>query len=364
MMIQRVENIFINSKETVDSIVIKNSSAPFIDDNFFYITSLEQGMFEGSCAVLHSDGSLDILVSELEAESAKKCNANLTIYKTKKEFSELLKQLIHSSKIIGVNASGLSYQEFKTLTEILPEKVFVDVSDGFLKTRIIKDEQEIQRLKQACAIADNTIETIPDFISGGMSENELAAEINYSLQNLGAEKPAFDTISSFGKNTAEPHYGHGDIILRKGDLILCDFGACLKKYNSDITRTFIFGKATEQQKEMYKTVIQAQQLAFDMIKPGAIASDIHHAVKSFIDSTKFRERFIHSTGHSLGLAVHDGLGFTPENTMQLKENMILTVEPGIYLPGFGGVRIEDDVLIKKDGMESLTKSSRVFTELE
>jgi len=363
-VIQRVQNIFINSKKTVDSIVIKNASAPFIDDNFFYLTGLEQGMFEGSCAVLHANGSLDILVSELEAESARKSTANLTVYKTKKEYSELLKQLISSSKMIGVNSNGLSYQEYTTLTEILPKGVFVDVSDGFLKTRLIKDEQEIQRVKKACVIADSTMAAIPDILSEGMSEHELAAEINYSLQNLGAEKPAFDTISSFGKNTAEPHYSHGNIKLSKGDFILCDFGACLRRYNSDITRTFLFGKATEQQKEIYRTVLQAQQIAFDMIKPGAIAGDIHHAVKSYIDSTKFKGRFIHSTGHSLGLAVHDGLGLTPENTMELQENMILTVEPGIYLPGFGGVRIEDDVLIQKDGMEILTKSSRVFTEIE
>ena len=153
--------------------------------------------------------------------------------------------------------------------------------------------------------------TIPDIISEGMSEYELAAEINYSLQNLGAEKPAFDTISSFGKNTAEPHYSHGDIKLRKGDFIVCDFGACLKKYNSDITRTFLFGRATEQQKEMYETVLQAQQIAFDAIKPGVKACDVHHAVSSFIDSTKFKGRFIHSTGHSLGLAVHDGARICP-----------------------------------------------------
>jgi len=364
MILQRVKNIFINSKKTVDSIIIKNASAPFIDDNFFYVTDLEQGMFEGSCAVLHPDGALDILVSELEAESARKSTAHLTVYKTKKEFSELLKQLISSSKILGVNASSLSYQEFNILTEILPQNVFVDVSDGFFKTRLIKNEQEIQRVKQACGIADDTMTVIPDIISEGMSEYELAAEINYSLQNLGAEKPAFDTISSFGKNTAEPHYSHGDIKLRQGDLILCDFGACWKKYNSDVTRTFLFGKVTKQQKEIYDTVLQAQQIAFDMIKSGVIAGDIHHAVSSFIDSTKFKGRFIHSTGHSLGLAVHDGPGFAPENTMELQENMILTVEPGIYLPGFGGVRIEDDILIKKDGIELLTKSSRVFTELD
>jgi Xaa-Pro dipeptidase len=363
-VIHRIKNIFFNSKKTVDCIILKNATAPFIDDNFFYVTGLEQGLYEGSCAVLHPDGALDILVSELETESARKSTAHLSVYKTKNELSTLLKHLTSSSKTIGVNASGLSHDEFNTLTEILPQIIFTDVSDGFFKTRLIKDEQEIQRIKQACLIADETMAVIPDLISEGMSEYELAAEINYSLQSLGAEKPAFETISSFGKNTAEPHYSHGDTKLYEGDFILCDFGACLKKYNSDITRTFIFRRMATQQKDMYKTVLQAQQIAFDAIKPGVKAGDIHQAVSSFIDSTKFKGRFIHSTGHSLGLAVHDGAGFAPENTMVLKENMILTVEPGIYLPGFGGVRIEDDVLLKKDGMELLTKSPRDFTELE
>jgi Xaa-Pro dipeptidase len=363
-MMQRVRNIFINSTQCVDRIVLKNGSTPFVDDNFFYVTDLQQGLFEGACAVLYPDGALHILVSELEAESARKSSADLTVYKTKNEFSTELKHLTTSSKTIGINASGLSFHDFNKLKEIIPDAKFVDVSEGFFKTRLIKDGQEINRLKQACVIADETMESIPDVISEGMSESELAAEINYSLQSLGAEKPAFDTISSFGKNTAEPHYSHGDTKLSDGDLVLCDFGACLKKYNSDITRTFAFGKATEQLRQMYDTVLEAQQVAFDMIKPGVKTDAVHHAVRSFIDSTKFKGRFIHSTGHFLGLAVHDGVGFAPENTLELQENMILTVEPGVYLPGIGGVRIEDDILIKKDGMELLTKSPRDFIELE
>jgi Xaa-Pro dipeptidase len=363
-VIQRVKNIFRNSNQTVDCIVLKNAAIPYVDDNFFYVANLEQGLFEGSSAVLYSDGTLDILVSELEAESARKSTAHLTIYKTKDEYSTALKHLISSFPTIGVNASGLSYLEYNKLTELAPNTKFVDISDGFSKTRLIKDEQEIQRIKKACMIADDTMAAIPDIVAEGMSEDELAAEINYSLQSLGADKPAFDTISSFGKNSAEPHYSHGDVKLENESLVLCDFGACYKRYNSDITRTFVFGKATEKHKEMYETVLQAQQIAFQAIKPGVKASDVHHAVHSFIDSTKFKGTFIHSTGHCLGLAVHDGPGLTPDNTMELKENMILTVEPGVYLPGFGGVRIEDDILVKKDGMELLTKSSRDFLELE
>jgi Xaa-Pro dipeptidase len=314
--------------------------------------------------VLYPDGACHIMVSELEAESARQSNAQKTIYKTKDEYISCLKNLLSSFKTIGVNTDGLSAHEYNKLISLFPHITFVDVSDGFLKTRLIKDEQEIQHIKHACKIADETMATIPDIITRGMTEKELAAEINYSLQNLGAEKPAFDTISSFGKNTAEPHYAHGDASLQNGDFIVCDFGASYKKYNSDITRTFIYRGATEQQKAMLETVLQAQQVAFQMIRPGIKANAVHQAVHSFIESSAFKGKFIHSTGHSLGLSVHDGLGFTPDNTMDLQENMILTVEPGVYLPGIGGVRIEDDVLIRKNGGELLTKSPRVLLELE
>jgi Xaa-Pro dipeptidase len=363
-VIQRVKNIFLNNSVPVECILLKNGSLPFIDDNFFYVTNLDQGFFEGSCAVLYSDGSLDILVSELEAESARKSSAHLTIFRTKTDYSTELHRLVSSFKTIGINANGLSYTDFKKLITAFPQTEFIDVSEAFSKTRLIKDPQEIERIRHACFIADETLQSIPDLIAEGMSENELAGEINYSLQNLGADKPAFDTISSFGKNTAEPHYTHGDVPLEKGNLVLCDFGACYKKYNSDITRTFVSGNSQSQQKEMYNTVLQAQQIAFDAIKPGIAARDIHLAVSSFIDSTPFKGKFIHSTGHSLGLAVHDDVGFSSESTIQLKENMTLTVEPGVYLPGIGGVRIEDDVLIKQNGIELLTKSPRLFTELE
>jgi len=126
----------------------------------------------------------------------------------------------------------------------------------------------------------------------------------------------------------------------------------------------VFGKATDQQNEMYETVLKAQQIAFDMIKSDLNGSNVHNAVDSFINSTKFKGRFIHSTGHSLGLAVHDGgIRLSNRCEVELKENMIFTIEPGVYIPELGGVRIEDDVLVKKDGLEILTKSSREFIEI-
>lgn len=363
-MKDRVKRIFNNLEKKPDAIIIKNSDEHHIDENFFYVTGLNQGLFEGSIAILFPEGNIDLIVPELEYETAKKANVNANIYKTEKEFFNLLNTSISSLQNIGLNFKGISLRDFLKLKNILSNVDFFDVSKGVEKTRLVKDELEIELIRKACGIVDDVAKRIPDVINEGMYEYELAAEINYSMQKNGADNTAFETISSFGKNTAEPHYSHGDVQLKRGDFVLCDFGASFKKYNSDITRTFVFGNATDQQKEMYETVLKAQQIAFDMIKSGLKGCDVHNAVDSFIDDTKLKGRFIHSTGHSLGLAVHDGgIRLSNKCEVELKENMIFTIEPGVYIPEMGGVRIEDDVLVKKDGIELLTKSSREFIEI-
>ena len=351
-------------QEHVDAIIIKNFSEPFIDTNFFYVTGLEQGLFEGSSAVLFPDGRIDLIVSELESESAKKSNVDVLVYKKKDDFYELLKQSLGSSKKIGLNFDGILFLDYLRFQKNFSDKNFIDVSYGFVKTRVIKDEDELKKIREAARIADIVMEKIPEMVKDGIHEYELAAEINYLLQKNGANKPAFDTISSFGKNSAEPHYSHGDAKLTLGDFVLCDFGACFKRYNSDITRTFVFGNSSEKQKKMYKTVLDAQKAGFEKIKAGIKAHIVHDEVDAFINNSEFKGCFIHSTGHSLGLSVHDGgVGFNSESDAILKENMVLTVEPGVYIPGFGGVRIEDDILVKNDGIEVLTKSSHELIEI-
>lgn len=363
-MEKRVKKIFSCLEKKPDIIIIKNSIEPYIDDNFFYVTSLEKGIFEGSIAVLHPDGYIDILVSELEAETAKKADVNLYIYKSKEDFEKLLKKLLSSFKKIGLNFNGILHKDFYKLKKIFSKSKFLDVSEGFTKARLLKDEYEIKLIKKSCNIADKVMAKIPDMLHDGIYEYEIAAEINYLLQKNGADKPAFETISSFGENSAEPHYSHGNFKLKKNDFALFDFGACFRRYNSDMTRTFVFGKANRKQREMYETVLEAQKVGFKTIKAGVKADKVHDAVNSYIDNTQFKNRFIHSTGHSLGLAVHDGgAGLSFDSDIELKENMVFTVEPGVYIPGFGGVRIEDDVVVKKDGIELLTKTSRDLIEI-
>jgi len=325
---------------------------------------LEKGLFEGAIAVLYPDGNIDLITSELESESAKKAAVNIKIYKNNDDLKIILKNIISSNKSIGINFKKFLYKDFLQIKKQFISSKFFDISESIDMIRLIKDEIEIKLIKKACRISDKAMEKIPQILHENMYEYELAAEINYLMQKNGADKPAFDTISSFGKNTAEPHYTHGDTKLKRNDLVLCDFGACFKKYNSDITRTFIFGKANENQKNMYKIVLEANTIGRNMIKSGLKAGEIHKAVNSFINKSEFKGRFIHSTGHSLGLSVHDGserIGFNSE--LILKKNMIFTIEPGVYIPGLGGVRIEDDVLIKSNGAEILTKSNRNLIEI-
>jgi Xaa-Pro dipeptidase len=361
---KRVKRIFDEIQNKPDAILLKNSTEPFIDNNFFYVTGLDKGLFEGSVAILFSDGKIDLLVPELESELAKKVKTNLKVYREKDEFDELLKDSISSTRTIGLNYNEIIHKDIIKLKEKFPKVEFIDVSEAFANSRLIKDEFEIGMIKKACEISDTAMKKIPDILQDNIFEYELAAEIDYLMQKNGADKSAFETISSFGANTAEPHYSHGDTRLKKGDFIICDFGACFHKYNSDITRTFVFGKASEEQKKMFETVFEAQKIGLEIIKPSMKAYEVHDAVNEFIENSQFKGRFVHSTGHSLGLSVHDGnAGLKPGCETVLKENMVFTVEPGVYIPGFGGVRIEDDVLIKKDGIEILTKSSRELIEI-
>ena len=360
----RIKNIYNNCKHKPDVILIKNSIEPNIDENFFYVTDLKTGLFEGAAAVLYPSGEIKILVNELEEETAKKADAEIFVYKNEKDFFKQLINEIPSSRTIGINYNKISFKNFLKIEKNFPKSNFVDVSEPFNKTRLVKDTDEIKLIKKGCEIVDKTVEKIPDILYEGIPEFQLAAEINYIMQKNGADKTAFETISSFGTNTAQPHYSHGNNKLRKGDIVLCDFGACFKKYNSDITRCFIYGKANEKQKKMHEIVKTSQKIGFENIRENVKSKEVHKAVEENIDRTEFKGRFIHSTGHSIGLSVHDGQERISNNSdLIFKENMVFTVEPGIYIPEFGGIRIEDDVLIKKDGIEILTKSSKELIEI-
>jgi Xaa-Pro dipeptidase len=360
----RINKLFNSLEKKTDAVLINNYVEPYLDDNFFYFTGLEEGIYENCSAILYKDKQSELIISELEYESTSNSIDNINIYKNRKIYENILKENLSSLKNIGLNYDNFLFKDYIKLQKLFPKIEFIDISKEISNLRIIKGVQEINRIRKACKIVDKVMEKIPNIIYKGITENLLAAEIDYLMQKNGANKAAFTTISSFGQNTSKPHYSHGSIKIKEGDLIICDFGANYKKYNSDVTRTFVFGKSDKFQEKMYKTIINAQKIAFDEIKINVKAKEIHNKVYNYIEKTEFKSLFIHSTGHSLGLNVHDlGGGISADSNILLKENMIFTIEPGIYIPNYGGIRIEDDILVNKNGFELLTRSSRDFIEI-
>ncbi len=337
-MRERIKKIFENTG--VDEIIIMNGSSG-IDMTFFYVTGFEDGLFENSVAVLHPDGKAEVICPKLEESAGK----NVHAFSSNKEKMDLIKERVDGEKI-GINGMSISYADFIQLRKLFPKSDFIDVGNAIRKARMVKDRKEIETIKKACKIATDVSREIESYLHEGIRECDVRAEVDYQMGKRSAT-PSFDTIVAFGKNSSLPHHSTGD---RKFEFpALIDFGARYKRYCSDMTRTFVSGS---EQKRVYGIVKEGQEMAFEMIKEGVKAMDVHNAVDGFFMKKGFG-RLIHSLGHSVGLEVHDGFSIK-ENTI-LKEGMVLTVEPGIYLNGKWGIRIEDDVLVKRNGIEILTK---------
>jgi len=347
----------------IDGILIYNQGEPVIDLNFFYITKLlDSGIFEGAYLFIDKEKSV-IITSELEETSAKKSNLDVRIFKKNTEKDEILKQILENKKKIGISYSTFTIKEFNNLKSKFPEIEFLDIDSKLSSLRQVKDDFEISLIKEAARIASIAAEEIINYMKEGMTEYELAAYLTYILMKNGAQENAFTPIVAFGENSAEPHYFSGSRKLKKGDFVLLDFGARYRKYNSDITRTYIFGSGNDKQKRIYEVVKEAQEIGIRAIKDGKPGKDVDTEVRNFIDSTEFKGLFIHSTGHGVGLAVHDHPALSQSSDLILREGMVVTVEPGVYLKGFGGVRIEDDVLVKREGAEVLTTAPKDLIEV-
>lgn len=352
----RLKKIFEYAPD-VEAIVLLNSRSPHVDVSFFYATGLTSGLFEGCAAILYPD-HLEVISSTLEEESAGKGNFEVSVFKDKEEGDNLLKEKLKDLKTIGINGDELTYTSFLKLQKAASAELR-DVSQAIQKARLIKDSEELTRIKKACQIISEVADEIPSLVKEGMTELELSAELTYSMQKKGSPQPAFSTLVCFGANASEPHHSCGTTSLRKGDFVLVDMGAEYKRYVSDITRTYVFGEAQPEQKKMYETVLESQELAFSLLKDGVDAEGIHLKVKEFLDE-RYKDRFIHGLGHSIGLSVHDGGRMGIDSDLILEENMVFTVEPGVYIPEYGGVRIEDNVVIGKDGVDILTTARKEF----
>ncbi|WP_404403748.1 M24 family metallopeptidase [Jeotgalibacillus malaysiensis] len=260
-------------------------------------------------------------------------------------------------KKLGIESDHLVLSTYKQYEEHIHAEL-IPLSGTIEKLRLIKSADEIKIIKEAADIADAAFKHILDFIQPGRTEIEVSNELEFFMRNAGAVSSSFDIIVASGTRSALPHGVASSKTIEKGDFVTLDYGALHKGYASDMTRTLAVGEPDEKLKEIYQVTLDAQLKAMEEIKPGLTGKEADAIARDYITSKGYGEYFGHSLGHGLGMEVHEGPGLSSRSETKLKTNMVVTVEPGIYLPGIGGVRIEDDTVITENGNETLTHSTK------
>lgn len=259
---------------------------------------------------------------------------------------------------IGFEDLSISYNSFKRMARAMPAVTSVGVSNELSLARQVKRAEEIENIKNAQRIGDMAFEHILPFIKPGVEERHIALELEYFMKKNGGERLSFDTIVATGRRSALPHAEVTSEKIKEGDFVLLDYGCVYKGYCGDMTRTVAVGFADEKMKNVYDIVLRAQEKALYAIKPGVKNCDVDHIARDVIDGAGYESCFNHSLGHGVGLNVHEGPNLSKSSTDVLKAGNVLSVEPGIYIENFGGVRIEDLVCVTEKGYENLNNAPK------
>lgn len=368
-MSDRVRRIFERIRPRPDALIIANGEDRHVDASFFYLFDASGGAFEGDGLVARPDGSRTVLTSPLEAETAGRAaeqdrSVDVRVCRGRADAVTALRELVDAKATVALNFRELTEERLGDLRQALPSVHWVDASDAIQKARRVKDPDEVERIERAGQIVSKVAREIPSLLRAGGTELELAAEIEYRMAQAGSSGRSFETIIGFGAHSAEPHFSPGTARLQAGNTVVCDFGALHRRYVSDLTRPFYLGPEDPEMRRVHATVLAAQQAALSVLRAGARPCDVHRAAQDVIDASPWKGRFTHRLGHSIGLSVHDGLSLNLETTDPLEAGETVTIEPGIYLPGRGGVRIEDDVLVTESGYRFLTTAPREYLGAE
>jgi Xaa-Pro aminopeptidase len=257
---------------------------------------------------------------------------------------------------VGFEGNLVSYDTYLQLSK--SSVSLISISGAIEKIREVKDDNEIAIIQKAAEIVDETYEYVLSIAKSGMTEQELKAKLESKMLELGAEGTSFDTIVASGYRGALPHGVASEKVIEQGELITLDFGAYYKGYSSDITRTFAIGEPDEKMKEIYQIVLTANQKGIEAAKAGITGKELDAVARDYITEQGYGEAFGHSLGHGIGLDVHEGPTLSKKSDSLLQQNNCVTIEPGIYVDGLGGVRIEDDILITENGCELFTKCTK------
>ncbi len=326
----------------------KKLAALFLEPggNFYYLTGLSLGRSERLiAAVLTTAGELHLVGPAFEKERLQECQppAEIHTWQEDEDPFAIVREVVLAEgphKLLAVGPSSRFFIVEK-LRLTLEEDSIVDAGPFLEDLRMHKDKHELSAIRSACRKTLATMDSVLGLARDGMTERELAGAIGGG-------------IVQFSENAAVPHGGPGERKLKQGDVIIVDTGTAVDGYTSDITRTFFFGEATEEFKKIYQIVADAQAAAIDAIRPGAACESVDAAARSVIGKAGYGEYFIHRTGHGLGLQMHEPPYLVKGNAAPLEPGMVVTVEPGIYLPGKFGVRIEDDVAVTETSHEILS----------
>ncbi len=323
--------------------------------NKFYVGNL----FSSSGYVFITKESQYIIVDFRYFEEIKRKSSLFNVVlmdKTRTHF-DIINDICREQNIkeIGFEGNEVSFDLYRSMSNKLSATLkSVDLST----LRETKNEDEIKYIKKACEIVDATFYHIVDFIKVGMTEKQVENEIVRIIKDLGGQKESFDTIVASGLRGSLPHGKASEKVIEYGDFVTFDFGAKYNNYCSDITRTICMGTINKELEEIYNIVRKANEECIRVLRPGMTTGEIDKVARDIIGSYGYANNFGHNLGHGVGIMVHEYPALAPESNEVLKEGMIVTIEPGIYVPSLGGVRIEDDVLITQDGCMRLTTSTK------
>lgn len=263
---------------------------------------------------------------------------------------------------LGFEAEHVSVRSRERMGEEL-QATWIATSGVVEGLRARKDEGELARIRRAAGLTSAALERVLAAVEEGMTERDLAAEVDYRLRRVGSGPPAFESIVAAGERSALPHARPSDRPLREGDLLLLDFGATCEGYCADLTRVAVLGRAADWQRRLHEAVDGARRAAVEAVRDGRPAREVDRAARDRLEADGWAEAFSHSTGHGLGLEVHEGPALSRRSDEILRRGNVVTIEPGVYLRGRGGIRLEDDVAVREDGGEVLTGAPRGIREL-
>ena len=261
---------------------------------------------------------------------------------------------------LGLEAAAVTWaQQRRFAGEWFTGTEVVATEDLVEDLRTVKDAGEVARIRAACAMADAALAAVRHRLGEGATEAEVALELEWQMRRLGAEGPSFETIVASGPNGAMPHHRAGDRRIVEGDLVVVDFGALVEGYHSDMTRTFVVGEPSEVQRRMLDAVTAAQAAGVAAVRSGVEARDVDEACRAVLRDVGWEDAFLHGTGHGVGLDIHESPRVSASATGSLADGHVVTVEPGVYLPEHGGVRVEDTVVVTAEGCRTLTLAPKI-----